>query len=153
MFTVPTIWTVTQRKAEKLEKCSSTEREQVSTSVQATMRDYAAIRWPSLNHKGRIARLADTLGFGHRRTRALYQNELGTAVRADEMTAVAALRKGVADGRGDREAGYRLLEARIAALEELIAGIDPSLVGRALDRSRAQAHGESAGIPRRRAGD
>ncbi len=84
-------------------------------SVQLMMRDYAAVRWPTLNHKGRMARLAGVLGFGHRRVKSLYCAELGTAVRADEYAAIAALhqRKIEEANRDD----FQDLQARIARLE------------------------------------
>lgn len=104
-----------QPETEELEKPSSTEREQVPASVQLMMRDYAAFRWPALNHKGRMARLAAKLGFGHRRVKALYCGEQGTAIRADEYAAVAALHQREIEEANRNE--YQALEARLARLE------------------------------------
>ncbi len=98
-----------------MEKHSSTEREQVPASVQVMMRDYAAVRWPTLNHKGRMARLAGVLGFGHRRVKSLYCAELGTAVRAEEYAAIAALRTTKIEEANRND--FQALQARIARLE------------------------------------
>lgn len=77
------------------------------------MREYAAFRWPTVNHKGRVAKLARQLGFNHRRVRAIYQNETGVSLRADEMAAIAALQKVEEANRND----FQALQARIARLE------------------------------------
>lgn len=113
---------IAQRKVGNLEKRSSTEHERVSASVQMMMRDYAATRWPTLNHKGRMARLASILGFGNRRVKALYCNEIGTAIRADELAAVEALqqRKIEEANRND----FAALQARIARLEAALFSQD-----------------------------
>jgi hypothetical protein len=115
----------------------------VSASVQTMMRDYAAFRWPALNHKARVAQMARVLGFGHRRARSLYNNELGTAVRAEEIAAIAALRKGEAeDALRASQQNYRILEARIAALEALYASRDAEQGGEPLAALRHQARGQ-----------
>jgi hypothetical protein len=100
----------------------SREREEMSATAQTMLRDYAGIRWPSLNHKGRIARLAGLLGMGHRRVRSLYQNEPGVSLRADEMAAIAELsqRKIEEANRNDFEA----LQERIARLEAALFAQD-----------------------------
>lgn len=113
-----------------MEKCSSTEREQVSASVQTMMRDYAAIEWPELNHKGRMAQLARTLGFGHRRTRALYQNEWGVRVRADEMAALEQLTR---EARHE----YRDLAQLAASLQALLYGPEADFYRPQVDAIRA----------------
>jgi hypothetical protein len=111
----------------------------VSASVQTMMRGYAADRWPALNHKARVAQMARVLGFGHRRARSLYNNELGTAVRAEEIAAIAALRKEEAhDAVGASQQNYRILEARIAALEALFGAGDKELAGESLAALRDQ---------------
>lgn len=90
----------------------------MSASAQIIMRDYAAIQWPTMNHKGRIAQLARSLSFGHRRVRALYQNEVGVSVRADEMAAIEALRE-----EANRDE-FQVLQARIARLEAALFASD-----------------------------
>lgn len=85
----------------------------MSASAQTMMREYAAFRWPTVNHKGRVAKLARQLGFNHRRVRAIYQNETGVSLRADEMAAIAALQKVEEANRND----FQALQARIARLE------------------------------------
>lgn len=87
-------------------------------SVQMMMRDYAAVRWPSLNHKGRMSRLAGLLGLGHRRVRSLYCAEVGASVRADEFAAVAALRQRQIEEANRND--YQALQARIARLESAL---------------------------------
>lgn len=90
----------------------------MSASAQTLMREYAAFEWPTLNHKGRMAKLAKALGFGHRRVRALYQNEDGISVRADEMAAIEALRE-----EANRNE-FQDLQARIARLEAALFAQD-----------------------------
>lgn len=91
------------------------ERPDMSATAQLLLRDYAGQRWPSLNHKGRMSRLADVLKMGHRRIRSLYQAELGVSIRADEMAAIQSLqeRKIEEANRNDLQD----LQARIARLE------------------------------------
>lgn len=113
---------MTEPKDEKLEKHSSTEREQVSASVQTMMRDYSAVRWPTLNHKGRMARLAGVLGFGHRRVKSLYCAEPGTAIRADEYAAVEALQQRQIEEANRHD--FQALQARIARLEAALLAQD-----------------------------
>lgn len=140
---------MTDSEAEKLEYQSSQneERSDMSASAQAILRDYAGARWPALNHKGRMARLAGALGLGHRRVRSLYQNEAGVAVRADEMAAIAALRKAKADDalRASQQE-YRALEARIAALEELFRAGDEDHHRPFMDAFRNAARGQGGGF-------
>lgn len=115
----------------------------MSASAQAIMRDYAAFKWPSLNHKGRIASLARALGFGHRRTRSIYQNEPGVALRADELAAIETLRsKRADDAVGTSRENYRLLEARLARLEALFESVDPEFGGEFMAAYRAQLRGQ-----------
>lgn len=87
----------------------------MSATAQAMMREYAGLRWPTLNHKGRIARLSSALGLGHRRTRSIYQNEPGVALRADEMAAIERLRQDRIE-EANRD-DFQALQARIARLE------------------------------------
>lgn len=105
-----------------LEFRSKDERKDMSATAQLMMRDYAGTRWPSLNHKGRIARLAGVLGFGHRRVRSIYQNEPGVSLRADEMAAIAALREQKIEEENRNE--FQALEARLARLEAALFAQD-----------------------------
>ncbi len=92
----------------------SKERRDMSTAAQTLMREYAGLRWPSMNHKGRIARLAGVLGFTHRRTRSLYQNEPGARLRADELASIEALNRRIEEGNRNE---FAILQSRVARLE------------------------------------
>ena len=105
-----------------LEFRSKDERSEMSATAQTMMRDYAGTRWPSLNHKGRMSRLAGVLGFGHRRVRSIYQNEPGLSLRADEMAAIAALREQKIE-EANRNA-FADLQGRIARLEAALFAQD-----------------------------
>jgi len=94
----------------------------MSDTAQIILRDYAVHRWPSLNHKGRIARLAGHLQMGHRRIRSLYQNEFGVRVRADEMAAIEALRQSKIEEANRND--LQDLQARIARLEAALFASD-----------------------------
>lgn len=109
----------------------------MSATAQTMMREYAAVRWPTMNHKGRIARLASVLGFGHRRTRSLYQNELGVSLRADELAAIAALRRGDEDNRND----FQDLQSRVARLEAALAAVDQDFFDPQMAAYRQALHG------------
>lgn len=109
----------------------------MSSTAQTMMREYAAVRWPTMNHKGRIARLAGVLGFGHRRTRSLYQNEMGVSLRADELAAIAALRRGDEDNRND----FQDLQSRVARLEAALAAVDQDFFDPQVAGYRQALHG------------
>lgn len=133
-----------------LEKPSNRGRD-LTAATQAILRDYAGSRWPSLNHKGRIARLAGVLGFGHRRVRSLYQNEPGVAMRAEEAARIQALKE-EANERADLA-----FEARIAALEAELAALRAEVAGAALAQgigtaraARGPSYSGGAGDARRR---
>lgn len=133
---------------------SSRERNDMSASAQFILRDYAGARWPTLNHKGRMARLAGVLGLGHRRVRSIYQNEEGVSLRADEMAAIAALRREKADDAvRSSQAEYRALEARIAALEELFRAGDEEHHRPQLDALWDAARGQGGGLSGGGSGD
>lgn len=116
---------------------SSKRNEVMSATAQTMMREYAAVRWPTMNHKGRIARLAGVLGFGHRRTRSLYQNEMGVSLRADELAAIAALRRGDEDNRND----FQDLQSRVARLEAALAAVDQDFFDPQVAAYRQALHG------------
>lgn len=105
-----------------LEFRSKDERQEMSATAQTMLRDYAGIRWPSLNHKGRMSRLAGVLGFGHRRVRSIYQNEPGLSLRADEMAAIAALQQQKIEEANRND--FQNLQARIARLEAALFAQD-----------------------------
>lgn len=96
--------------------------EDMSASAQTMLREYAGQRWPTMNHKGRMSRLATILNWGHRRVRTVYQNEMGARLRADEMAAIEALRAEA------NKSEFAALEDRLAALEAAFARIDPEHV-------------------------
>lgn len=83
------------------------------------LREYAADRWPTLNHKGRISRLAGTLRWGFRRVRSLYNNEQGVRVRADEMAALEGLKLTPLQEANIHD--FQALQDRVARLEALLA--------------------------------
>jgi hypothetical protein len=116
---------------------SSKRNEVMSATAQTMMREYAAVRWPTMNHKGRIARLAGVLGFGHRRTRSLYQNEMGVSLRADELAAIAALRRGDEENRND----FQDLQSRVARLEAALAAVDEDFFDPQMAAYREALHG------------
>jgi hypothetical protein len=91
------------------------DRTEMSAAAQTMLRDYAAFRWPTLNHKGRMGNLARVLNLTFRRVRSLYQNEPGVSLRADEMAAIEALRNAKAEEANKHE--FQALEARLARLE------------------------------------
>lgn len=93
----------------------SKDRSEVSASAQTMLRDYAGHRWPTLNHKGRMSRLAGALGFGHRRVRAIYQADPSVRLRADEMQRIEALRQREIEEANRSD--FQALQARIARLE------------------------------------
>lgn len=101
---------------------SAKERENMSATAQAMLREYAAFRWPLMNHKGRMSRLADKLGFTHRRVRSLYRNEPGTALRADEMQRIEALRNDKAEEANRND--FQALQDRVARLEAALLASD-----------------------------
>jgi hypothetical protein len=99
------------------------DRSEMSASAQLMMREYAGQRWPSLNHKARMSRLAGLLAIGHRRVRAIYQGDPSVRLRADEMAAIEALRQQRAEEANRAE--FEALSDRIAQLEAAFARIDP----------------------------
>jgi len=122
----------------------------VNASVRVTMREYAAWKWPLLNHKGRMAGLARELGLGFRRVKALYHDELGTAVRADEQAKVEALRRRqvAAANRKIEEANrhdFAALQTRIARLEAALFAGDEEFHREQVAALRASTDGRRGG--------
>lgn len=90
---------------------ASAQSVDVGVSARNILREYAARRWPTLNHKGRISRLAGTLNWTHRRVRTVYQNEPGARLRANEMADAEAL-----ENEANRDQ-FQILQDRVARLE------------------------------------
>jgi uncharacterized coiled-coil DUF342 family protein len=111
----------------------------MSDTAQIILRDYAVHRWPSLNHKGRIARLAGHLQMGHRRIRSLYQNEFGVRLRADEMAAIEALQQHKIEEANRND--LQDLQARIARLEAALFAQDEEFHHHQMDGLRQAARG------------
>jgi len=128
-----------QREDKKLDfqPNTKTERDDMSATASAMLRDYAADRWPTLNHKGRMSRLAYKLQWTFRRVRSIYQNEDRARLRADELAAIQQLKA--------EEAAHeqRTLEARIASIEALLFGSDPDFHSEQVAAFRSQALGRS----------
>lgn len=93
----------------------SKDRVEVSASAQLMLRDYAGHRWPTLNHKARMSRLACALGLGFRRVRAIYQADPSVRLRADELAAIEALSSHEIDEANRNE--FAALQDRVARLE------------------------------------
>lgn len=106
------------------------------SDVAFALREYAGLTWPTMNHKGRMAQLARRLGLGHRRIRAIYQNEPGVALRADEAAAIAALRQEQRAAEHD----YADLESRLARLEAFLTQRDEDFHRLQVDALRAAAN-------------
>jgi hypothetical protein len=102
----------------KLEKPSERKPREMATEAYSALRNYAGLRWPTLNHKGRMSRLAGVLNLGHRRVRSLYQNEPGVRVRADEMERIQRLEQARAEGTHRDDIAS--LQNRIARLEAVL---------------------------------
>lgn len=112
----------------------------MSTTAQFALREYAALRWPTMNHKGRMARLATALGFGHRRLRSIYQNENGVSLRASEMAAINALKTSAAADEENRDA-FVALQTRVARLEAALAAVDEAFFDPQMAAYRSSLHG------------
>lgn len=122
-----------------LDFSSKNERQKMSDTAQFLLRDYAVHRWPTLNHKGRMARLAGHLRMGHRRVRALYQNEFGVRVRADEMAAIQSLQQREIEEANRND--FQALQARIARLEAALFAQDEEFHHDQMAGLRAGANG------------
>lgn len=122
--------------------------ENMSASAQMMLREYASHRWPTMNHKGRMSRLAGVLQWGHRRVKAIYQNDPRARLRADEMAAIEALQQREIEGANRAE--FKALADRIAALEAALLAQDEDFhqpqmaaLGQALD-GRRRSNGADA---------
>src|SRR5690606_6385386 len=103
---------------EKLARKDGSEMHALADNAQNILRGYAADRWPALNHKGRISRLAGTLRWGFRRVRSLYNNEQGVRVRADEMAALEGLKLTPIQEANIHD--FQALQERVARLEAML---------------------------------
>ncbi len=114
----------------------------MTTAAQLSLRTFAGLQWPHMSHKGRIALLAREFGWGHRRTRAIYNGESGVSLRAVEQAAIDHWRrKKEAENVRASQAEYRALEDRLARVEALLATIDAEFHSPHVDALRAQARG------------
>lgn len=108
------------------------------------LRDFAASKWPRLNHKGRLAQLCRKLPWSDRRVRAVYNAEAGVSLRADEKAAIDALVTAQQDEANRND--FQALQARIARLEAALFTQDqefhqPQVVAlRAASDGRRRAH-------------
>jgi len=126
-----------------LETSASKDRDMINAAAQTDLRDFAAIKWPLLNHKGRLRELTRLLTrWTARRVRAVYNHESGVALRAEERADIAEL-TGEADAVRRSQEEYRALEARIAALEAYFRAGDTEHGGPHMDALRELSAGPS----------
>ena len=132
------------------------EPHEVTMEVATDLRVYAGLRWPTMNHKWRKARLASLLGMNERRVKSIYEAEQTARLRADEEARIKALlgRKEEAH-EADIALAKRIadLEAQVATLVALLAGDTLAAQGRAAHRQSGGASGGSHSVPRRRSDD
>lgn len=116
-------------------KLSKSERCDVSAAIQNRLQNYAYQTWPSANQKARIWKLSRLLKWPERRTRALYYNEQGSRVRAEEVADAEQLQT--------HEAKNELseLRQRIARLETALAVRDAAYHSADIDALRQQMRG------------
>lgn len=106
------------------------------TAAQTDLRLYAAERWPTLNHKGRLRELARELAnWTARRVRAVYNAEQGVSLRAGERADIEALIE-----EENRDA-FEALQARIARLEAALFAQDEEFHREQVAAFRAAADG------------
>lgn len=113
----------------------------MSAIAHDNLRQYAAINWPKLNHKGRLRELAKLLPWSTRRVRAVYNAEAGVSLRADEMAQIDTLTKEASDALRASQESFRTLEARIAALEAYFQFGDTEFGSEHVAALRSQTHG------------
>lgn len=118
---------------------SNKERREMSATAQTIMREYAGIRWPTINHKGRMSRLASQLGLTPRRVRAIYQADPSVRLRADEMAAIEALSQHQIEEANRND--FQALQARISRLEAALFAQDEEFHSAQVAALRAASHG------------
>ena len=108
------------------------------TTAQIRLRSYAADRWPTMNHKGRLRQLARELAnWTERRVRAVYNAEEGVSLRADEASDIEALNRKIEEAnRND----FQALQARVAALEAALLQGDAEFHSEQMPGLRQAAH-------------
>lgn len=107
----------------------------ITLNASNNLRTFAATRWPLLNNKGRIARLAKELPMlGHRRVRAIYNAEEGVSLRADEQAHIDHL---TAEAKHE----YRTITALCQGLEALLTHTDEDGYRAQIDALRAISRG------------
>ena len=126
---------MTQQKhepeAEILETRTATKDRDMTAIAQNDLRNFAAVEWPLMNHKGRIARLAKLLpNLGHRRVRAIYNGEDGVSLRADEQAEITTLTT-------EAKHEYRTITALCQGLEALLTHTDADGYSAQIDALRA----------------
>lgn len=128
----------------------------IVTAIATDLRVYAGIRWPTMNHKWRKARLASLLGMNERRVKSIYEAEHTARLRADEEARIKALlgQKEAADVE-DQAIAERIadLEAQVAFLVAALAGDELAADGEKAHRPGRKSPGRSPSVPRRRADD
>lgn len=127
------------------------------------LREEAKYRFPTLQyHQDRIARLQSFLGWSARRTRSIYNGEEGVSLRGaetlriEELKAAQEARRRRAEEAADAE-GYRILEARFAAMEAELASLRAALAGATVEeeghgdrgKGRMAAHSRPGALGRR----
>lgn len=103
---------------------------QTMSDASISLREYAATRWPTLNHKGRMARLAGLLNWRYRRMQSIYKAEPTARLRADELAEIDALT--TQEAKDD----IAELRARLARIESMLAVQDEAFHGPAIDAVR-----------------
>ena len=132
------------------------EPHEVTMEVATDLRVYAGLRWPTMNHKWRKARLASLLGMNERRVKSIYEAEHSARLRADEEARIKALlgQKEEADA-ADIALAQRIteLEAQVAFLVSALARDEMAAQGHDAHEPGRRASSKSDSLSRRRATD
>jgi hypothetical protein len=100
---------------------------------------YAAGRWPTMNHKGRLRELAKELTrWTERRVRAVYNAEDGVSLRAEEATDIEALNRKIEEANRNE---FQDLQDRIARLEAALFAQDEEFHSEQVAGYRQGLHG------------
>jgi hypothetical protein len=107
---------------------SAKDREMIAAT---DLRTFAAMKWPNLNHKGRLRELAKLLcTWTARRVRAVYNAEQGVSLRAEEARDIDALTE---EARNE----YRDLAQLANSLHALLYGPEADFYRPQVDAIRA----------------